>query len=75
MEEVDAFIDLLKKLRERCKNIIVPSWQVPLNQIVFATSQFKHEVGVDRSLLIMNLQLAKAFDGLDGFHLLNALRN
>ncbi len=72
--EVDAFVELVRRLEGRVRFCLVATWVTPHPGRTFATLGMKPEGGIDYALLRMNLRLAEGLADAPGFHVLDAAR-
>jgi FkbH-like protein len=74
LEEVDAFADLLKRVPDSIRTIIVPSWVVPPTERGWGPLDMASGLGVANALMRMNLRFAEAVAGDPRVFMLDAHR-
>lgn len=72
LAEVDQYANLLATLRERTQFVLVPTWTLVPPRRHFALMAMQDGVGIDNTLMRMNLRLAEQLDQLPGLYILNA---
>jgi FkbH-like protein len=72
LAEVDAYVGLLQKLKDKVRFTFVATWTVSHDRRAFALTGMKNSIGIDNTLMKMNIRLADALERVPGFHVLNA---
>lgn len=74
LSEVDQFADCLLRVAENVKIVIAPAWMTPPSHRGLGMLDLRHESGLTRLLLQMNLCLAEKLAGAPNVFLLDAQR-
>ena len=72
IEEVKSYANLLVKLSEKCKFIIIPTWQKLPHYKSYGLMDWKMENGISKLITEMNLILAKQFEKVSNIYLIDS---
>jgi len=72
LEEVDEYSALLATLHERVRYTLVPSWVLASDRRLFGVLDMQPEIGLNNTIMHMNLRLAENLAKVSGVYVLNA---
>ena len=74
LQEVDAFAQLVQLLSDRVPTVFIPSWTLPPGENGLGILNMQPGLGIQNTLMQMNLRLAELLAEVPGFFVLDANR-